>query len=118
MRSRVDGDAEGIWGVGYPARRRARIGRMGTGEWKMKLILKPEEIAYPNGLEIAVDGFTGDPGGVKPSQVFIEVYEGKLRVHVWIDESEDPAVSAQIQPLPEQPNPATLATSLSVGDQR
>jgi len=69
----------------------------------MKLELKPQEIAHPHGLEIAVDGFTGDPTGVKPSQVFVEVYEGKLRIHVWTGESEDPTLSAEIVPL-EQPS--------------
>jgi hypothetical protein len=66
----------------------------------MKLELKPEEVAYPGGLEIAVDGFTGDPGDVKPAQVLIEVYEVKLRVHVWAGESEDPTVVTEILPLP------------------
>jgi hypothetical protein len=65
----------------------------------VKLEFKPQEIEYPNGLEIAVDGFTGDPGGVKPSQVLVQVYESNLRVHVWTDGSDDPTVSAQIQPL-------------------
>jgi hypothetical protein len=68
----------------------------------MKLELKPAEIKYPNGLEIAVDDFAGDLGGVKPAQVFIEVYEGKLRVHVWTGDNEDP-MTAEIQPLPVQP---------------
>ncbi len=68
----------------------------------MKLELKPDEIAYPKGLEIAVDGFAGDKGGVKLSQVFVEVFEGNLRVHVWQGNSEDPAVSVTIQPLPKE----------------
>ena len=68
----------------------------------MKIALKPQEVAYPDGLEIAVDGFTGDPGSVKPAQVFIEVHEGKLRVHVWTGESEDPTVITEILPLPPQ----------------
>ena len=66
----------------------------------MKLELHAKEIAHPGGLEIAVDGFTDDPRGVKPAQVLIEVYEGKLRVHVWTDGSEDPTVTTQIHPLP------------------
>jgi hypothetical protein len=66
---------------------------------KMKLELKPAEIEYPNGLEIAVDGFTGDPGGVQPVQAFLQIYEGKLRVHVWSSESEDPNVTAEILPI-------------------
>lgn len=46
----------------------------------MKLELKPEQIAYPNGLEIAVEGFAGDAGRVKPSQLFIEVHDSTLKV--------------------------------------
>lgn len=73
----------------------------------MKLELKPEEIAYPNGLEIAVQGFTGDPGDVKPTQVSVEVYEGKLRVHVWTSGDDDPTISVEVQPLPVEPIPAS-----------
>jgi hypothetical protein len=69
----------------------------------MKLELKPEEIAYPNGLEIAVEGFAGDPADVKPSQVFLEVHEGRLKIYVWNGDNEDPAASVEIQPLPSQP---------------
>jgi hypothetical protein len=64
----------------------------------MKLEMKPEQIAYPNGLEIAVEGFAGDRGGVNPAQVFMEMYEGKLRVHVWGGESEDPTVTVEVLP--------------------
>jgi hypothetical protein len=66
----------------------------------MKLELDPEEIAYPNALEITVERFKGDTGGgTKPSQLLIEVYEGKLRVHVWTKESEDPTVTTEIEPV-------------------
>ena len=65
----------------------------------MKLELKPEQIQYPNGLEIAVEGFTGDLGGTKPSQVLIELYEGELRVHVWNGNDEDAVASIFIPPL-------------------
>lgn len=68
----------------------------------MKLILKAEQIAYPNGLEIAVEGFAGDIGDIQPSQLFLEVHEGKPKVHVWTTMEEDPSVSAEIQPLPVQ----------------
>jgi hypothetical protein len=68
----------------------------------MRLELKPYELAHPGGLEIAVDGFPGDPGGVQPVQVFLEVYEGNLRVHVWTGESEDPSHTAEIQRLPTE----------------
>ena len=70
----------------------------------MKLELKPEEIVSSmGGLEVAVDGFAGEPNGVKPSQVLIEVHEGMLRVHVWTGEGEDP-VSTLIPPVT---NPAS-----------
>jgi hypothetical protein len=39
---------------------------------------------------------------VQPVQVFLEVYEGKLRVHVWTGESEDPSHTAEIQRLPTE----------------
>lgn len=73
----------------------------------MKLELKPGEIAYPNGLEIAVEGFAGDAGGVKPSQLFIEVHEGTLKVHVWTTGAQDPTISMEIQALPSQPSPSS-----------
>jgi len=46
----------------------------------------------PAALEIGVKGFQGDPGSDegRSTQVFIEVYEGKLSVHVWDGSSEDP----------------------------
>jgi hypothetical protein len=65
----------------------------------MKLELKPGEIAYPGALEIAVEGFPGDTTGIKPSQVLIEVYEGKLRFHLWTENGEDPTVTIEIEPL-------------------
>jgi len=64
----------------------------------MQLILKPEQIAYPGGLSVTVEGFAGDIGHEVPSQVFIELYEGKLRVHVW-NGGEDPASTTEIQRL-------------------
>jgi hypothetical protein len=61
----------------------------------MQIVLKSEEIAHPNGLEIAVEGFKGDIGDEVPSQVFMEVYDGKLRVHVW-NGGQDPVSSIDI----------------------
>lgn len=45
-----------------------------------------------HGLEIGVFGFRDNPTTALefPSQIFIEVYEEKLRVHVWDGTSEDP----------------------------
>ena len=73
---------------------------MGERRREMKLELKREEIEYPNGLEIAVEGFAGDIADVKPSQVFLEVHEGKLKVYVWTTLDEDPTISVEVQPLP------------------
>lgn len=64
----------------------------------MQLILSPEQIAHPRrGVSISVDGFKGDTGHVLTSQVFIEVYEGRLRVHVW-NGGEDPVSTTDIDP--------------------
>lgn len=53
----------------------------------------------PNGLEISIQGFRSSPADepLGAVQVFIEVYEGKLRVHVWDGSSFDP-VSVVIEP--------------------
>lgn len=64
----------------------------------MELVLQPEQVAYPRGLSISVHGFKGDSGHKTPSQVFIEVYKGRLRVHIW-DGGEDPAVTTEIERL-------------------
>jgi len=57
------------------------------------------------GLEIGVKGFRSNPGDHErfPSQVYIEVYEGKLRVCVWDGRSEDPATH-DIEPLTYRPD--------------
>jgi hypothetical protein len=75
----------------------------------MKLELKPPEIEHPIGLEITVEGFAGDTGSVKPSQVFIELYEGNLRVHVWNGNDEDPTASVTIPHLPNPSPPAEVS---------
>jgi hypothetical protein len=69
----------------------------------VKLELKPEQIEHPNGLEIAVEGFAGDPSGVKPSQVIIEIGDGMLHVHVWSGDSPDPCATVRIVPLKQVP---------------
>ena len=53
------------------------------------------------GLEIGIKGFKSSPTDVdsEPTQVYIEIYEGKLRVHVWDGSSQDPQ-SIVIDPLP------------------
>ena len=83
----------------------------------MKLDFEPEDITYPLGLEISVDGFMGDGSSLKPSQVYMEVYEGKLRVHVWSQSAHDPEVSVDIRPLPLQPR-SRRAPCLQSGRQK
>lgn len=63
----------------------------------MQLVLKPEQISYPLGLSIGVEGFKGASGHEGPSQVFIEVYEGNLRVYIW-NGGEDPASTTSVEP--------------------
>ena len=43
-------------------------------------------------VEIGVKGFKTSPTDVdgEPAQIFIEIYEGKLQVHVWDGSSQDP----------------------------
>jgi hypothetical protein len=55
----------------------------------------------PEGLEIGVRGFMDSPDTDPnfPSQIYIEVYEGKLRVHVWDGSSENPVSTTEIAPL-------------------
>lgn len=61
----------------------------------MQLSVKPEQITFPLGISISLDGFKGDIGHEVPSQVFMEVYEGRLRVHIW-NGDEDPAATTEI----------------------
>jgi hypothetical protein len=63
----------------------------------MDLLLRPEDVAYPRGLSISVQGFHGDTSSEPASQVLIEIYNGKLRIHVW-NGAEDPAVSTEVPP--------------------
>ena len=49
----------------------------------------PKEIEAPNGLNICIRGFKGNSSEDIPSQVLIEVHEGKLKVHVWDGNSKD-----------------------------
>ena len=47
------------------------------------------------GLEIGVFGFQSNPTDAvsQPSRVFLEIYEGQLRVHVWDGSSQDPTTT-------------------------
>lgn len=57
----------------------------------MRVELDKEQILGENGqgLEVAILGFKGDIGRVSV-QVFVEYYEGQLRVMVWDGTTEDP----------------------------
>ncbi len=54
----------------------------------------------PHGLEIGILGFKDSPANDRkwPSQIFVEYYQGKVRVHVW-NGCEDPVVSVEIDPI-------------------
>jgi hypothetical protein len=68
----------------------------------MRIELDANSLGYGcKGLEIGVIGFQSNPTDTEdePSQVFIEVYEGQLRVHVWDGHSQDPATTL-IAPSP------------------
>ncbi|GAH83592.1 unnamed protein product, partial [marine sediment metagenome] len=41
------------------------------------------------GIEISVAGYKANPTDLHPIQMYVEIYGGKLRVHVWNGE-EDP----------------------------
>jgi hypothetical protein len=60
----------------------------------MRLEFSASEIdgAIGHGLEIDVSGFAGSPTDENGhrAQVYIEAYEGKLRINVWDGSSEDP----------------------------
>ena len=47
------------------------------------------------GLEIRVPGFKGNPECPDEAQIFIEYYEGKLRVHVWNGEADPNTVELE-----------------------
>lgn len=63
-----------------------------------KIILEHAELAHTNGLEIAVPGFLANPtdGTTAPAQIFVEIYEGRLQVHVWAGD-EDPSTTVIIE---------------------
>ena len=69
----------------------------------MRLQLAAPELDAPQGLEIGVIGFKSSPAEDQtcPTQVYVEIYEGKLRVCVWNGSSEDPVAIHLIDPLPE-----------------
>ena len=64
----------------------------------MRIELEKGNLGHgPAALEIVVKGFRSDPTGVDPTQVLIEIYDGKLQVHIWDGSSQDPQ-TAIIQP--------------------
>ena len=58
------------------------------------------------GLAILVPGFKGNPECPTDAQIFIEYYEGKIRVHVW-NGSSDP-VTTELNP--EEDHDGTTAS--------
>jgi hypothetical protein len=55
-----------------------------------RLMVSAQQLKKSNGLEVRVSGFKGDPTVYHPHQVLIEIWRGKLQVHVWNGNSEDP----------------------------
>jgi len=53
----------------------------------MRIEVDADELKYEkgHGVEIFVKGFEGNPANSEEtdSQIFIESYEGKVRIHVW-----------------------------------
>lgn len=68
----------------------------------MRIELDPKQIrgARGEGLEIVVKGFNGCPADELPAQVYVELYEGRLKVHVWDGSSEGPQTTT-IEPRKE-----------------
>lgn len=43
------------------------------------------------GLEIRIKGLIGNPEeSTNPSSIFLEYYEGKVQLHVWTDNQQNP----------------------------
>jgi hypothetical protein len=62
----------------------------------MRIELDANSLGYGcKGLETGVLGFQSSPTDAEsqPSQVFLEIYEGQLRVHVWDGLSQDPTTT-------------------------
>ncbi len=67
-----------------------------------------------NALELGVIGFKSNPTDDegRPSQVYIEVYDGKLHVHVWDGSSRDPLTTIINPFVPNQPKACELSERL------
>ena len=71
-----------------------------------KLILSPHSLDNNEGgggLEIEVLGYKGDIEGDHQTNVFLEIYEGKLRVHVW-NGNQDPITTECSPSKPTTPS--------------
>lgn len=66
----------------------------------MRCIVNSLDLSHGNGLEIVVKGFQHEPGAEIGcgAQVFVEIWEGKLRIHVWDGSSQDPQTTI-IEPM-------------------
>ena len=49
------------------------------------------------GLEIKVPGFKNNPAAPDDGQIFIEFYEGKLRVVVWKGKEEPEIIEVEVE---------------------
>ncbi|GAG97400.1 unnamed protein product [marine sediment metagenome] len=61
----------------------------------MKIVVTPKELEKVNGIEISVTGYKADPSTTEPIQVYIEVYNGLLRVHTWTGEQDPKTVEIE-----------------------
>jgi hypothetical protein len=69
---------------------------------KLELVTKNlDNNAGGGGLEILVPGFKGNPECPDEAQIFIEYYEGKLRVHVWNGDPDPTTVELEEKPYEE-----------------
>jgi hypothetical protein len=61
-----------------------------------QLTIDPSELGKGNegqgmGLEIRINGLDGNPEeNTNPSSIFLEYYEGKVQLHVWTDNQQNP----------------------------
>ena len=62
----------------------------------IQLTISPSELGKGNegqgkGLEIRINGLVGNPEeSTNPSSIFLEYHEGKVQLHVWTDNQQNP----------------------------
>ena len=72
------------------------------GHLSPTITLSPEEIEHPKGINVVIEGFKGDPTDKNQGQIFIEIYEGKLQVHVWDGKNNGDPHTVRIDKLTEK----------------